>query len=320
MEGSNRNITGVILAAGAGARLRPLSFHLPKPMLPICNKPIIQHQIEFMKDIGITSFLIVVGHLGKHIMETFRNGSDMDVRIRYVVQEEPLGIAHAVYQLEEELNGPFLLFLGDIFLVPDNLSEMVRIFQTHRAGGVLAVMNENRPEHIRRNFAVTVQSDGRVSKVVEKPRYVQDTLKGCGIYLFDLPIFDAIRRTPRTAMRDEYEITTAIQILIDDGLPVFPAKVVEWDMNVTLPCDLLDCNLRLLDYSGLNRLLGANVSLADTVRIERSVIGDNIRISYPITVTNSLIMNDSIIDSARDLDSVIAFGKTILQCSPGSVG
>ena len=107
-------IYGVILAAGSGSRLRPLSLHKPKPLLPICNKAIIQHQIEYMRDIGIRDFRIVVGHLGRHIMESFGSGEALGVNIRYVIQEQALGIAHAVYQLEDELDGPFLLFLGDI--------------------------------------------------------------------------------------------------------------------------------------------------------------------------------------------------------------
>jgi glucose-1-phosphate thymidylyltransferase len=318
MDQNNQEIYGVILAAGEGARLRPLSFHQPKPMLPICNKPIIQHQIEFMKTIGIRSFRIVVGHLGRHIMETFGDGSEQGVQIRYVIQQKPLGIAHAVYQLEDELDGPFLLFLGDIFLVPKNLNTMLDIFSNRGASAVLAVTEENRPEYVKRNFAVSVSEDGIIQKVVEKPRYVQDKLKGCGIYLFDLPVFDAIRRTPRTAMRDEYEITTAIQILIDDGLPVYPANVVEWDMNVTLPCDLLGCNLRLLDYTDQEKLVGSNVTKPDNVQITRSVIGDNVCINHPISISNSLIMKETVIDSKHDLDGVIAFEQSILQCEPGS--
>ena len=149
---ANEDVYGVILAAGTGTRLQPLSFQLPKPLLPICNVTILEHQIQYMKAIGIRNFRIVVGHLGRHIMETFGDGSAFDVQIRYVIQEQTLGIAHAVYQLEDELDGPFLLFLGDIFLVPRHLNRMLEIYRERKAAGVLAVMREDRPEYIRRNF------------------------------------------------------------------------------------------------------------------------------------------------------------------------
>ncbi|MBN1552598.1 NTP transferase domain-containing protein [bacterium] len=309
-----RGIYGVILAAGAGARLRPLSVNLPKPLFPICNKPIIQHQIEYMRAIGIKQFKIVVGHLGRHIMEQFGNGSDLGVQIRYVIQEKPLGIAHAVYQLEDELDGPFLLFLGDIFLVPMNLDRIIEIFRNKNASGVLAVMKETRADFIRRNFAVALNEEDRVIKVIEKPRYVKDTLKGCGIYLFDLPIFDAIRRTPRTAMRDEYEITTAIQILVDDGYPVYPAEVVDWDMNVTVPCDLLECNIRLLKHMGLEYLIGENSYIPANTEINSAVIGNNVIIQNPIKIRNALIMPNTTLETFQDLENVIVTSDNIIHC------
>ncbi len=309
---------GVILAAGEGSRLRPLSFDQPKPLLPICNKPIIQHQLEYMKSIGIRRCVIVVGHLGRHIMEYFGDGARFGVSIRYVIQEKPLGIAHAVYQLEDDIDRPFLLFLGDIFLVPKNLDQMLQIFMDRRAAAVLAVKREPNPEFVRRNFAVSLDDTGRVTRVVEKPRYVKDNLKGCGIYLFDLPIFDAIRRTPRTAMRDEYEITTSIQMLIEDGAPVYPAETVEWDMNVTVPCDLLECNLKLLKHLGLDSAVGERVSIAEGVGITQSVIGDGVVIRRPIRISRSLVTQGCVVDSSRDLDGVIIAGGNSIQCTmPG---
>ena len=258
---SESELYGVILAAGAGTRIRPLSLDVPKPLLPVCNKPVIGHQIDYMKAVGIRKFRIVVGHMGRHIMEAFGNGRDQDIEIRYVIQEKPLGIAHAVYQLEEELDGPMLMFLGDIFFVPKHLERMVHTFKQQNAAAILAVKRESRSEMVRRNFSVTLGDTARVTKVVEKPRYIRDNLKGCGIYLFDLPVFDAIRRTPRTAMRDEYEITTSIQILIDDGYPVYAEETVAWDMNVTVPEDLLYCNLVMLAHSHRDSMIAEDARI-----------------------------------------------------------
>ncbi len=310
-----RPITGVILAAGAGVRLRPLSNQKPKPLLPVCNKSIIQHQIEFMKDVGITRFFIVVGHLGRHIMESFGNGAGLGVQIHYVIQDKPLGIAHAVYQLEGELDGPFMLALGDIFFVPRQLETMIRIFRDQAASGVLAVQEEERPGFINRNFTVELAETGQVTRVIEKPRFAKTKLKGCGIYLFDQHVFDAIRRTPRTAMRDEYEITTSIQILVDDGMPVYPASVISWDMNMTVPCDLLGCNLKYMRFCGMDKLIGERVTLPQGTRIENSVIGDDVVFEHPISVKNSLITPHTRVKFSRDLESVIISGDEIIQCA-----
>ena len=120
------------------------------------------------------------------------------------------------------------------------------IFYREPFHAVLAVKEENDPELVKRNFAVILNEDGTVKRVIEKPKSVNSTLKGCGLYLFDLSIFDAIRRTPRTAMRDEYEITDSIQILINDGYRVGTASIIEEDVNLTYPRDLWECNLRQL--------------------------------------------------------------------------
>lgn len=311
----DRDLYGVILAAGTGARIRPLSIDVPKPLLPVCNKSVIAHQIDYMKAIGIRKFRIVVGHLGRHIMEEFGSGREQDIEIRYVIQEKPLGIAHAVYQLEDELDGPMMMFLGDIFFVPKHLNRMVDAFRQNHAAAVLAVKRESRKEMVRRNFSVTVEDDKRVTKVVEKPRYVQDNLKGCGIYLFDLPVFDAIRRTPRTAMRDEYEITTSIQILIDDGYPVYSEETVAWDMNVTVPQDLLYCNMVMLAHKGLENMISDSAEICPGAQIQNSVIGPEVVIDKPIRVNHSLIMAGTRISGHHDIDWQIITRENLIQCN-----
>jgi NDP-sugar pyrophosphorylase family protein len=305
-------VVGVILAAGKGNRIQPLSMHYPKPLLPVCNKPIIQHQLEDMKQAGIAEVIIVVGHLADQIIAHFGDGASLGLKIRYVEQQEALGIAHAVAQLENIVSTPFLLSLGDIFIVPRRLESMVTMFWQRKAGAILAVKPETDPAAIQRNFAVVLHASGTVTRVIEKPRYIPSNLKGCGIYLFDLAIFDAIRRTPRTAQRDEYEITNSIQILIEDGFPVYPAEVVEWDMNVTYPCDLLTCNQRQLARMGLDSLVAPTAELHSGVQVHGSVIGEHVKIAQPITIERSLIFADvTIEESANFSDRLIAPGLAI---------
>ena len=311
----SQSLTGVILAAGKGSRIRPLNLYMPKPLLPVCNKPIIQYQLEDMREIGVQEVIIVVGHLKEEIISYFGDGSPLGLRIRYVEQQEALGIAHAVAQLESELQTPFILLLGDIFLVPKDLKAMQRMFWQRRAGAVLAVKRETNPEYIRRNFAVILHASGTVTRVIEKPRYLGTDLKGCGVYIFDLAIFDAIRRTPRTAQRDEYEITNSIQILIDDGYPVYPAEAIEWDMNITFASDLLECNRNQLKRLGKPYLVGKDTSVHPGAVIEGSVLGDRVTVENPITLKDSLIFSDVHVTSEQDIEYSLLTPDVVIDCA-----
>nr|MBC7244101.1 NTP transferase domain-containing protein [Chloroflexota bacterium] len=311
----SQKLLGVILAAGKGGRIQPLNLYLPKPLLPVCNKPIIQYQLEDMRKIGVRDVIIVVGHLKEEIISYFGDGSSLGLHIRYVEQQETLGIAHAVAQLENVVDSPFILFLGDIFLVPKDLQSMERMFWERRAGAVLAVKREKNPEYVRRNFAVILHASGTVTRVIEKPRYVTSDLKGCGVYIFDLAIFDAIRRTPRTAQRDEYEITNSIQILIDDGFPVYPAEVIDWDMNITFACDLLDCNCNQLQRLGKPYLVGRNTTIHPGAMLVGSVLGDDVTVENPITIEDSLILSGTRITTTQDIHRMLLTPDVSIDCS-----
>jgi glucose-1-phosphate thymidylyltransferase len=313
----HERMVGVILAAGKGARMYPFSERSPKPILPILNRPLLAHQIEVMRDCGISDIHIVVGHLGYQVAGAFGDGSQYGVRIRFVEQESTLGLAHAVGALESRVQVPFLLMLGDIYF---HLNASLRpLIDQVLSGGVnanLVSMYEPNPEMMRRNFVIQADERGRVHRVIEKPRYVDSQLKGCGLYVFDQHIFDAIRRTPRTAMRDEYEITDSIQILINDGWVVHHQPIVERDLNLTKPDDLLAINLIELSRRGLSKLVGNRVDSPDGTRIERSVIGDGVSIHHPIRISNSVIMPNVVVDAAADLDSVVMDGEHSVYC-PG---
>ena len=310
----NKKIVGVILAAGKGSRIKPLNFEFPKPLLPVCNKPIIQYQIEEMKSLGINEVYIVVGHLGGKIKKYFGNGKKLGVKITYVKQKERLGIAHAVGQLEPYIRDPFLLFLGDIFYVSKNLKKMVTLFNQTQVGGVLAVKKEKDPELIKRNFSLILGRNNLIKRVIEKPRYIVNNLKGCGIYLFDLPIFDAIRNTPRTAMRDEYEITNAIQLLIDYGYKVYPADVVDWDMNITFAEDLLVCNLAQLKRMKKSKVIDEKAKVKFPKLVKNSVIAPCVSLTQPVKVENSVIFSGVKITKNDEIKNCLVTAKRKVKC------
>lgn len=304
-------IYGVILAAGKGERLGRLGQFYPKPLLPVGNKPIMQHQLEDMLALGIKEYIIVVGHLKEKIIDYFGNGSRWDVKITYVEQEERLGIAHAVLQLESIINAPFVLFLGDIFMVTKNLDLLLDSFLKNSATVIVTTKREKDIANIRKNFSVLLHESGMVRRVIEKPRYIHCDRKGCGIYLFDPMIFDAIRRTPRTAMRDEYEITTAIQKIIDDGFPVYDVEAVGWDMNVTYPADLLYCNNYWLKYQQKNNIIGKTSVIHKEAVINESCIGENVIVNNPITIEHSVVFDNSLLGNDNIFNSILYEGETI---------
>ena len=311
----DNRMVGVILAAGKGARMYPFSERSPKPILPILNRPLLSHQIDVMRDCGISEIHIVVGHLGYQVARAFGDGSHHGVRIHFVEQESTLGLAHAVGALEQRVQLPFVLMLGDIyFRLNAPLRPVMEEVLSGEVNANLVSMHEPDPEMMRRNFVIDADERGRVHRVIEKPRYVDSQLKGCGLYVFDQHIFDAIRRTPRTAMRDEYEITDSIQILINDGWTVHHRSIVERDLNLTKPEDLLVINLSELDRRGMSHLVADRVSLPPGTHVERSVIGEGVLVRHPIRITNSVILPNVVVDGAHDIDCVVMDAEHSVYC------
>ncbi len=310
-------MVGVILAAGKGARMYPFSERSPKPILPILNRPLLSHQIEVMRDCGISDIHIVVGHLGYQVASYFGDGSSYGVRIRFVEQESTLGLAHAVGALESRIQVPFLLMLGDIYFhLKAPLRPLCDQVLSGEVNANLVSMYEPDPEMVKRNFVIQADETGRVHRVIEKPRYVNSQLKGCGLYVFDPHIFDAIRRTPRTAMRDEYEITDSIQILINDGYVTHHHPIVERDLNLTQAADLLTINLIELARSGLTKLVDESVKMPAGTALDRCVIGRGVTITHPIRISNAVIMPGVTVTAGSDLDSVVMDGEHTVYC-PG---
>ncbi len=296
---STSKYQGVILAAGHGSRMGPFGDAVPKPIAPICNKPLLAYQLEYMRRLNIQDVVVVIGHLGHRIIHVLGDGAQFGVNIQYIEQEKRLGLAHAVGQLEPHMDRPFLLMLGDIFSEMAHPDGIIAEYELNDSAAVIAVREETDPEAVKRNFSVHLRDDCTVRRVIEKPRHVSNLLKGCGIYLFDLPIFDAIRRTPRTALRDEYELTDSIQILIDYEYPVRIAPVVEWDMNITFIGDLIACCVHQLNALGKRCLVGEACLIAEGVELIDTVLGDNATIAQPMILERCVVLPGVRVDGGR---------------------
>ncbi|HOZ48102.1 MAG TPA: sugar phosphate nucleotidyltransferase [Candidatus Hydrogenedentes bacterium] len=281
---------GVILAAGHGSRMGPFGDAVPKPIAPICNKPLLVYQLEEMRRLGIEDVIVVIGHLGHRVTQHLGDGSAFGVHIRYVEQEKRLGLAHAVGQLERHIDRPFLLMLGDIFFDSAGLDPMFDVFEEKDASAVLAVRMETDPAIVQLSASVVLSEDGTVRRIIEKPRHVPSLLRCIGLYLFDSRIFDAIRRTPRTAMRDEYELTDSIQILVDYEYPVRTADVTDWAVNITYIGDLIDCCVHRLHQQGRTSLVGEACSIADGTRLVDTVLGPGAEIAHAMTLERCVVL------------------------------
>lgn len=308
---------GVILAAGKGTRMRPFSEHHPKPILPVMGKPLLAHQLEILAGIGVRKVVVVIGHLGHEVVRALGDGSRYGVEIGYVEQEETLGIAHAVSRLERHVDRPFFLLLGDIFFETGDLGSMTAMLTGGRGvDGVLACKREPDREAIKRNFVVLQGEHGYVTRVIEKPRHPRTDLKGCGIYLFDVTFFDAVRRTPRTALRNEYEITDAIQIFIDDGYRVAAAEVVKADLNLSYPSDLLELNLRLLRRTGAATMLAPGAAVDPAARLDRCVVLEGASVGAGARLQDCLLFPGAAVAAGREASRTIFTPENEIRCEP----
>ncbi|HEU4387154.1 MAG TPA: sugar phosphate nucleotidyltransferase, partial [Blastocatellia bacterium] len=184
---------------------------------------------------------VVVGHLGEMIIDYLEAVHGLGVNVTFIRQRDLLGSGHALLMVEPEIAGPFIMFLGDIFIEPANFSLLVEPVKAGACDGVLAVAEEDDTASLQKNFSVSLNAQGFVTRVVEKPKAAAPGLKGCGVYGFNTAIFAALKRAPASS-NGEVGITDGVQSLIELGGRVRTARVSRWDMNVTTSEDLTRCD------------------------------------------------------------------------------
>ena len=223
----------IILAAGEGTRMRPLTYTKPKVMLPVANKPILQHLVENLSKAGIDEIVLVVGYREETVRDYF--GEEFNgVKIRYVRQSKQLGTANALISAEHVLEDRFLMLNGDAIVFEDDLRKLKK-----EENGI-AVFEVPNPE----DFGVVEISDGKVRRIIEKPEKPNSNLINAGVYVFTKEIIDYVKKTP-VSVRGEYEITDSITMAILDGFEFRAVKIERW-IDVGYPWDLLKANEELL--------------------------------------------------------------------------
>ncbi len=234
---------GLVLAGGEGTRLRPLTYTSAKQLIPVANKPILFYVLEDLARAGIRETGIVVApQTGEEIKRAVGDGSAFGLEVSYILQPEPLGLAHALLTAEEYLRGaPFCMYLGDN-LLPEGISGIVDEFEQDKPNALILLSPVDEPQH----FGVAELDGDHVVRLVEKPQDPPSDLALVGVYLFDENIFAAARRI-EPSWRNELEITDAIQTLIDDGLAVRSHVVKGYWKDLGKLEDLLAGNALVLD-------------------------------------------------------------------------
>jgi glucose-1-phosphate thymidylyltransferase len=243
-------LKGLILSGGKGTRLRPITHTSAKQLVPVANKPVLFYGIEAMAQAGIEEVgIIIAPETGPEIEAAAGDGARFGVRITYVVQDEPAGLAHAVLTAEEFLGGsPFVMYLGDN-LLQGGISDLVAAFREHSPDALILLTPVTDPE----NYGVAElapaepgETTGRVVALVEKPARPATDLALVGVYMFTAQIHEAARAI-RPSARGELEITDAIQHLVDSGLRVEPHIVRGWWKDTGRLEDMLEANQLILD-------------------------------------------------------------------------
>ncbi|MFE6049478.1 glucose-1-phosphate thymidylyltransferase [Kitasatospora sp. NPDC056446] len=233
----------LVLSGGMGTRLRPLTHSMPKQLVPIAGKPVLVHCLDRIRDAGITDIGIVVGERAKEIEAALGDGSQLGVRLTYIQQEAPFGLAHCVLIAREFLaEDDFVMYLGDNVLDAD-LGALMEPFLTHRPAAQLVVTKVPNPSE---SGVAEVDAGGVVLRVEEKPARPRSDLAMVGVYFFTPAVHRAVREIP-LSWRNEWEITDAIQWLLDDGQEVRASVHDGFWKDTGRVEGILDSNRVLLD-------------------------------------------------------------------------
>jgi UDP-N-acetylglucosamine diphosphorylase/glucosamine-1-phosphate N-acetyltransferase len=316
---------GVVLAAGEGVRLQPITATRPKHLIKIAGKPILEFCLEALKASGITEVIVVTHYMGDAIRQFFGDGERLGLKIAYVEQAEMLGTGNAVSVVEPYVDGNFVLVYGDLMFSSDAVADVVSLFEAENPAAVIAAVPEDKLE----SYGVVELEKGNVVKrIIEKPASGEapSNLANAGVYAFSKDVFEKLRQT-KASVRGEWEITDALSLLIENGKTVLAAEISKDDwLDIGRPWDLLEANIWALRRMA-HRVYGkvengahliGPVTVAETARIRSGAyiegpcfidegsdigpncyirpctsVGKNVRIGNACEVKNSIIMDET---------------------------
>lgn len=281
---------GILLSGGTGSRLRPITHTGPKQLVPVANKPVLEYAVEDLKEAGITEIGVILGNKGRDdIQRLLGDGSEYGVEITYIVQGNPLGLAHAAGTAKEFVgDDDFVMYLGDN-IFNEGITEMVESFRAGEYDAGIALQRVANPDQ----FGIAdVADDETVLRLIEKPDDPPSNLALIGIYMFSPVVFDAIERL-EPSWRGELEITDAIQFLLESERDVDSHLVDGWWKDTGKPKDILEANRLVLedvqpttdgrideeaDVTGM-------ISLAENARIEAGAV-----VRGPVSIASDTVI------------------------------
>jgi glucose-1-phosphate thymidylyltransferase len=327
-------LKAVILAAGEGTRLRPLTVSKPKVMIPIANRPIIEYAVEAVSQNGIKEIVIVVGYKKESIMSHFEDGRKFGCEISYVQQPKPLGTSHALLQAESEIDSDFLVLPGDNLIDPKEISKLI---ESQNQNSLLIAESE-----IPSKYGVVFLDKGVVTKMLEKPQEKLSNLISTGIYRFTTDVFSAIKTVGEGGFHD---LTAVVQFMIESNVRLEGIHGIGKWIDAVYPWELLHVNAQAIPdakvgYAGNIEegahikgkvfigegttirsgayitgpvVIGKGCDIGPSACIYPSTsIGDNVSIQPFTVVRHSLIMNDVEIGSSSSIsNSIIGDGVQI---------
>lgn len=316
-------LKAIILSAGEGSRMRPLTLTKPKTMLPVAGKPIIQYNIESLRDNGITDILLIVRYKEEIVRNYFGDGSDFGVNISYKTQKDFLGTANAISYGEDFIDDSIIVLNGDIILDDEIIHEIIKKYNYLSPDTLMLLTEVEDPSA----FGVVEIENGNIKNIVEKPKREEapSNLVNAGIYIFNKDIFDKIRET-EISERGEYEITDSVSLQIEDNKTVIGHKTSKDWIDVGRPWELIEVNEELIGklkteikgtveagavihgeifldegsvikagvYIEGNVYIGKNCDIGPNSYIRgNTYFGDNVHVGNAVEIKNSIIMENT---------------------------
>jgi glucose-1-phosphate thymidylyltransferase len=318
---------GLILSGGKGTRLRPLTHTSAKQLVPVANKPVLFYGIEAMAAAGIEEVgIIIAPETGAEIQAAAGDGSAFGISIQYIEQDAPLGLAHALLTAEPFLgDSPFVMYLGDN-LLRDGIVDLVETFRSDQPDALILLTPVPDPEQ----YGVAELNDGRVSRLIEKPKEPQTDLALVGVYMFNPSIFDAARSI-EPSWRGELEITDAIQTLVDRGMRVDPHIVHGWWKDTGQVQDMLEANQLILDDLSesvegelIDSRVEGRVVIAEGARLERATVRGPAIVGRGTRITDAYIgpytaIGDHVVVANAEIEHAIVLEGSSIQDLNGRI-
>jgi glucose-1-phosphate thymidylyltransferase len=284
----------LVLAGGKGTRLRPLTYTMAKQLFPVANRPVLYYVMEHLEQAGIKEVGVIISPETGHLIKESLSKRNWNLDLTYILQAEPLGLAHAVKISKDYLKDePFVMYLGDN-LIGQGIEQIVKSFTDSQADAVILLKEVADPKM----FGVAeVDANGRVLRLVEKPKEPPSDLALVGVYVFSPTIHDAISRI-KPSRRNELEITDAIQHIMESGGKVESFKLKSWWLDTGKKDDLLEANCVVLDEFTKREIKGrvdSSSKITGRVFIDQEARVENSTIRGPVIIGAGTIVKNSFI-------------------------